>query len=277
MNRRHVSCAFDRTVELTAVPFEDTCLFQFPTFAAIDDFAHAVTSRPWNMATHCGPDVEKTIDRRRRVCRFLGLPFDHLTAPEQVHSPHVLRVRPADVGAGREGRETALRFIDGLVCDLPDVPVMQFSADCPIVLLVEPRRRVFGTAHASWRGTVAEITTELVRRLRQAFDVDPARLIAGICPCAGPSAYVVGDEVRRIALARLPEADRFFHPDAGGVWRFDLRAANVDQLIRAGVAPANISVASICTMSDERFYSYRREGAEAGRFALVAGFRSGQG
>lgn len=264
------------TIELASVPLEDTCLFHFPTLAAIDGFAHAITSRPWNMATHCGPDAELAVDRRRRVCRQIGLPFEGLTAADQVHSPHVVRVGPPDVGAGREGRHTALRFVDGMVCDLPGVALMQFSADCPMVLLVEPRRRIVGTAHASWRGTVAGITGELVRQLRREFDVDPAALVGGICPCVGRSEYEVGEEVRRVAIARLADGERFFLR-RGDTWRFDLRAANVDQLVRAGVDAARISVASNCTLSDARFFSHRRDGAETGRFALIAGFAAAVG
>lgn len=261
------------TVELTATPFEDTCLFQFPSLCAIPNLAHVITSRPWNMAVHRGPERERTVERRKRICEYLRLPFEQLTAPNQIHSPHVLRVLSQDVGAGRENHHTALPFVDGLICDLPDVALMQFSADCPMIVLVEPERCILGTAHASWRGTVTEIAMELVNQLRRVFEIEPSKLIGAICPCAGPLEYEVGEEVRRIASTRLPDAERFF-PHDGNTWRFDLRSANVEQLTRAGVDPANISVASISTMSDERFYSHRRDGPNTGRFALITGFQT---
>ncbi|MCB9857881.1 MAG: laccase domain-containing protein [Phycisphaerales bacterium] len=251
---------------------DDTRLFQFGALNEIPGFHHVVTSKPWNMATHCGPDVSRTLERRRRVCDWAGLPFERLVAADQIHSPHVIRVTCDDAGRGRDGRHTALRFVDGLVCAEHNLPVMQFSADCPLVLLVEPERRVFGTAHASWRGTVAGITTELVRQLECEFDVDPAKLIAAICPCAGPWEYQVGEEVLRIATARLgADAERFF-PSVAGLMHFDMRGANLDQLVRAGVCEARIHIAAESTIADDRFYSYRREGADTGRFALVAGF-----
>lgn len=251
---------------------DDTRLFQFGALNEIHGFHHVVTSRPWNMASHCGPEKELTVERRRRVCEWAGLSFDRLVAPDQIHSPHVIRVTCDDAGRGRDGRHTALRFVDGLVCSESNLPVMQFSADCPLVLLVEPERRVFGTAHASWRGTVAGITTELVRQLQFEFDVDPGRLIAAVCPCAGPWEYQVGEEVLRIAMARLGEdAERFF-PSVAGRLHFDMRGANVDQLVNTGVAPEHIHVAAESTIADDRFYSYRREGADTGRFAVIAGF-----
>jgi YfiH family protein len=165
-----------------------------------------------------------------------------------------------------------MKFVDGLICDFPNVPVMQFSADCPLILAIEPDRRVFGTAHASWRGTVTQIAAELVRMMRVEFGVDPARLRVAICPCAGAEEYEVGEDVYRIAQARLGDVKRFFTVTQGRRF-FDMRLANASQLIASGVAAENILSAGASTMSDERFYSHRRDGAETGRFALIAGFR----
>jgi len=261
-----------RTIELSSHPLDDTALLTFPHLGQVDRFVHAFTTRPWNMSPHRGPDANLAVQRRRRLCDHLGLPFENLTAPDQIHSPHVLRVMPSDVGAGKEGRDTAIQFVDGLVCDLPDVPVMQFSADCPLILAVDPRRRVFGMAHASWRGTVAHIAMELVEQLTANFKVRPNDLLVGIGPCAGPDEYEVGDDVRRIAMGRLPGASRFF-PAKGDKWCFSLRAANVAQLIDAGIRLENIVIASASTIADPRFFSHRRDGAETGRFALIAGFK----
>lgn len=258
---------------LVSEPFEDTVLLAFHALRRIPGFAHCITTQPWNMATHRGPQSDQAVQRRRRVCEHLGLPFDRLTAADQIHSAHVLRIVPGDVGAGRADRASALSFIDGMVCGLPATPLLQFSADCPILLAVDARRRVFGTAHASWRGTVAGIAGELVRQLRLAFDVAPADLAVGIAPCAGPDRYEVGEIVFRIAAARFPEAEAHF-PVHDGRRYFDLRAGNVAQLVAAGVRPEQICVAEECTISDARFYSHRREGPQTGRFGLIAGFKA---
>jgi polyphenol oxidase len=243
--------------------------------SAIEGFACCVTTRPWNMAPHRGPESHLAVARRKQVCDRLALPFENLTAADQIHSAHVLRLLPSDKGRGRDGRETALHFTDGLICDLPAVPVIQFSADCPIIVVVDPRRRVFGTAHASWRGTVARIAHELIRQLIREFSVQPGDLVAAIGPCAGPAEYEVGDEVFRIARTQLPDADAHF-PIYRGKRCFDLRSANVAQLLEAGLRPDRITAACESTMTDKRFYSHRRDGTDTGRFALIAGFRGGQ-
>ena len=256
-------------VNLTSHRLDDVELLRFPRLGTVSGLAHVVTTRPWNLAPHRGPQRELAIERRRALCRFLGVPFDRLTAPDQIHSHHVVRVETADVGKGRLGRDSAMRFVDGLVCDLPATPLLQLSGDCPLIMLYDSRRKALGTGHASWRGTLAGLTTQLIAAMVAEFGSRPSDLWAGLAPCAGPEAYEVGPEVRRVARRLLPEADRFFHERSGRLY-FNLKLANLDQLLRGGVPSGQIELAAECSISDPRFYSHRREGTEAGRFGLLA-------
>ena len=260
-----------KLVELTSRPLHESAVLSFAALDAIRGFRHAITTKPWNMSLKTGPQIELAAQRRRLICEHLGLSFDRLVAPNQIHSPHVVKIQEADAGAGSINPKTAIQFVDGLVCDLVNTPLIQFSADCPMIVIVDAERRIFGTAHASWRGTVAGIAAELVRQLVREFDARPDNMIAAIAPCAGPSEYEVGQDVLRIANARLRGAEAFFPTRDGRIF-FDMRAANVAQLVESGVPADRIFVASASTMADERFYSHRREGEKTGRFALIAGF-----
>lgn len=258
---------------LLVEPFGDTQLLRFPGFDAIPGFAHAITTRPWNMAPHRGPDADKAVERRGRICAHLGFDFEKLTAPDQIHSGHVVRIGPADVGAGRMGRDSAVKFVDGLVSDLVGVPLLQLSADCLLILAVDPVRRTIGTAHASWRGTVAHICSNLIQAMASSFGSKPRDLMIGLAPCASPPRYEVGEDVCRIAREMLPAAEAVLPMAPSGRRCFDLKQANIRAMVPMGVAPNKIVTAAECTMADERFYSHRRDGETTGRFALFAGFR----
>jgi YfiH family protein len=146
---------------------------------------------------------------------------------------------------------------------------MVLSADCALVLVYDPARRVMGLAHAGWKGTIASITGRLVSTMIEHAGCRPADLWAGISPAAGPQKYEVGPEVRQQAAKAMPNADRYFPAIAGGI-AFDLWACNRDQLLDAGVPAEQIELAGICTIGDERFFSYRRDGPGTGRFGLLA-------
>jgi hypothetical protein len=258
---------------MIAEPLDDVTLLRFSTLVRQPDLTHAITTKSWNMACHCGPDADLAIGRRRRLCQIMNLPFDQLTCAEQVHGTGLAVADGTLVGAGRTDRSSAVPGVDGLLTDRPGVGLMVLSADCPLILVFDPRRPAVGVAHASWRGTVGQIGCRLVDRMRAEFGSRPEALWAGIGPSAGPDRYVVGEEVRRSAEASLGNHDRYFRTTPSGV-TFDLWSSNRDLLIAAGVRPDHIELAGLCTIQDERFFSFRREGDAAGRFALVAGIRS---
>lgn len=221
---------------------------------------------PHCITTRQGPDIaqirHETDAAGLEIARFLRL--DHAAYLEQVHAGDALF---CDTG-GRAGSG------DGLVTTNESLALVGKSADCPIVLIGDRRRRAVGFAHASWRATVAGIVPAVVRKMVEA-GCDPSELIACICPSAGPECYEVGDEVRAAAIDGLgPHAREFFHPGPEGRDHFDLWAANADVLARLDVPTASIHVAGVCTLCrNDVFPSYRREGDSAGRFAAAIGLR----
>lgn len=228
-------------------------------FAALEEIGvpHLVTTRQ-------GPDVERvrhdTSAAGREIARFLGL--DDAAFLEQVHGGDVLTCEVA----GCAGRA------DGLVTTSRSLALLGKSADCPIVLIADRRGRATGFAHASWRATVAGITSAVVRRMIECGCLTDD-LVACICPSAGPECYEVGQEVRMAAVERLGlHARAFFRPGLHGKDHFDLWAANRDALVGAGVPSSSIHVARICTLCrNDVFPSHRREGRSAGRFAAAIG------
>ncbi len=261
--------------ESEAMRFEehgDVTLLRFERLSREAGFVHAIASKPWNYAPHRGAGCERAMAARRRVCTILGVPAERMTAPAQVQAAEIIRIEPSDWGRGGDGRGSALPYVDGLICDTPDVPIVMLSADCPLICVYDPATPAIGTVHAGWQGTVAGAADNLIKQMQKMFGSDPAQLIAGISPAAGPCCYEVGREVQRIAATRLPDADEVVAARKGRL-TFDLWLANRNQLVRAGLPRDHIEVAELCSICDRRFWSHRRDGAEAGRTAMFVAMR----
>jgi len=253
-------------------PCKDYRLLQFENLSREKSLVHGFTTKPWNLAPHRGAEAEWAVERRRILCEALGADFEKLTSPAQVHGAEILCVEDDDIGRGRLGRPTAVPFVDGLITDRSGVPLILLSADCPLVLAYDPRRMALGIVHASWLGTVAGITTRMIEQMQKCFGCRPGDLRAAIAPSAGPDRYEVGPEVRRIFLTRWADADDYLRPH-GEKFMLDLWTANRRQLTACGVPDERIECAGLCSISDERFWSHRRDGAAAGRSALIAALR----
>jgi len=223
---------------------------------------HAFSTRPANVAPRNGQNGELYAAQRRTMASDLGLTPQQLRFCVQVHETRLAIVDETSPDGPLPG-------CDGVITASPGVPLMTFSADCPLVLVFDPIRRAVGMAHASWRCTVARLPYQLVHLMMQQYGCRSDDLVAGVGPGAGPCCYEVKEDVYA-AAAELPDRDRFFVPRDGRTY-FDLWAANQAQLIKAGVQPDHVEIAGTCTLChNDVFYSYRREGKGCGHFGLMA-------
>lgn len=229
--------------------------------------ARAVPGLRHRLTTAAGPDLRGDPASAAHAAAVAdlaaaaGVPAAAWT--RQVHGGVVLRAeRPGFTGEA-----------DALWTDRPGLGVVGRGADCPIVLVAGTRpdgAPLWGMAHASWRSTLAGVTTSLLKALTAA-GLRPAAAVAAIAPSAGPCCYEVGEEVRTAYLAGPgPHAGAFFR-ETGARPRLDLWAANVDALARAGVPPERVAVDGRCTICGRGFPSHRREGAAAGRMGVLVG------
>jgi YfiH family protein len=142
------------------------------------------------------------------------------------------------------------------------------TADCR---LSSSWTRTASSRHArGWRGTAAGVAPRAVAALA-ARGSRPEDLVAALGPGIGACCYEVGDEVRE---AFSPSGAAFFRPGPGGRPRLDVRAANVRQLLDAGLLPGALHHVADCTRCRaDLYHSYRRDGRAAGRMISFVGFR----
>lgn len=201
-----------------------------------------------NMSSVGGVEAEQGAANRERLRGRTGA--DALARGFQVHGAHVEIVTAAL--ADPTGNDTLTRA-DGQATAMPGIALAVLAADClPIALGGEGAVAVL---HAGWRGLAAGIVEQGVFALLDLGAAGPLHAVLG--PCAGACCYEVGPEVH--AALGSPSGDRA---------NIDLRAIAHDRLQAAGVA--TIEDLDACTICDERLFSHRREGEQAGRQAGVA-------
>jgi YfiH family protein len=224
-----------------------------PALSAIRGLVHGFERRP----SEARPEARD--EGRARVRRALE-GHGRLLLLKQVHGAAV-------VEAPWEGTPEA----DAAVAGEPGWLLGVETADCLPVLLVDPPRRLVAVAHAGWRGTAAGVARRAVEAL-VARGSRPDELIAVLGPGIGPCCYEVGDEIRP---AFGPGGAAFFRPGPRGRPHLDVRAANVRQILDAGVEEVRIHHLDECTACrPDLYHSYRREGRGGGRMISFVGYTS---
>lgn len=167
-----------------------------------------------------------------------------ISLAKQVHGVKVLK----SSDYGKEGDAFIVR--EGEICGIR-------TADCVPLILVDRLGKVGAVVHAGWLGACAGVLEETLNELR-ASGVDFRDLIALIGPSAQACCYEVGSEV----------AGRF---ESGVEHRGDKNYLSIpvymgNVLLQAGLNEAHIHNTKHCTICSEDYFSYRKNGDNAGRF-----------
>jgi YfiH family protein len=201
-----------------------------------------------------------------RFLSALNLPENSLVTLRQIHSKiiHIIEEMP--------GHWNALRG-DALVTRAEGVSIAVKTADCLPVLIADPDNGAVAAVHSGWRGTLKQIASETVWKMRDVFRSDPARLLVAVGPGIRSCCYEVGSEVSLLFEDRYPgksiTVEASGRPDK---FLLDMPKALGIQLRAAGILPENIHDLGICTCCNtDTFFSYRAEGAHSGRMTAVIG------
>ncbi|HNX51190.1 MAG TPA: polyphenol oxidase family protein [Thermoanaerobaculaceae bacterium] len=150
---------------------------------------------------------------------------------------------------------------DGLITVEPGVGLVVRNADCLPVALAGGG--AMAMLHAGWRGLAADILGRVVKRLEGELGVSSGEVTAVIGPGVGPCHYEVGPEIAA-ALQRNPTDESGWRSEG----RVDLARYAAARLRSLGVL--SVQTTGICTACSPRYYSYRRDGTEAGRLWSAA-------
>ncbi len=240
--------------------------YRSPLLAGLPEVVHGFFTRQGgvsqgayhslNVSRAVGDRPEAVEENLGRMRRALGL--ERLAGAAQVHGGHA-----AVITSLEQAQEEDIPEVDILVTTLPGLGLVIKQADCQAVMFYDPVNRVVGNVHCGWRGQVANVLGETVHLLQGRFGTRPGDLYAAVGPSLGP------------CCAEFINFRREFPPE---LWSyqvsptyFDLWRLSRDQLVAAGLAPARVHLAGLCTRCDPgHFYSYRRDRVTGRQGALIA-------
>jgi YfiH family protein len=193
-------------------------------------------------------DPAKVAENRRRMAEQMGVAPPRLLNVHQVHSPDAV----VATGPWEGERPKA----DAIVTRAEGLAIAVTTADCGPILLVEPKARVIGAAHAGWKGALTGVLEATVAAM-ETLGAERNGIVAAIGPMIRQPSYEVGSEfVTRFLDADAGSAVFFLPSNREGHAMFDLAGFIRDRLEAAGVLM--IDDLDLDTYADERFFSYRR-------------------
>ena len=268
---------------MTVVPAQGPTLFIWPeaielgASVAVTQRHGGVSEGPYdslNLGLHVGDDSARVLANRDTAADTFGVSLAHVVFAEQVHGADVAFVGPPDAGRGSRSMDDAIPSTDILVTTSAEVALIMLVADCVPLALIDPEARVMAVVHAGWRGTAAGAVARALGAMAEAGGRTD-RVVAFMGPAVQADRYQVDDVVHRAltgAIAPHPLEPHVAVRQDPGHWHVDLIAANRQQLVLAGVPPAQIFDSGTSTADDDYFSD--RAARPCGRFGLLAQLRT---
>lgn len=141
---------------------------------------------------------------------------------------------------------------DGLYTNNPDVVLGIALADCCGIMIYDPKNMAIMALHAGWRGAKLDISVKGIEIMKEKFGTDSSDVLIWLTPCAGRERYEVGPEFMDLFPGFVDQVDMTNY--------FDLRSYIASTLRECGVLSQHIEISTNCTITDDRFHSFRREG-----------------
>lgn len=232
-----------------------------------------------NLALHVGDEPADVIENRKRACNLFDVDITRLVTCQQVHGTNIEAAVEGDAGIGAFSYDQAYPVTDGIITNRPGLLLATFYADCVPIFILDPVKKVVGSIHAGWKGTVAGIGAVALERMASEYGSDPADCLVGIGPSIGPCCYEVDspviDELRKFTWWQEVISQSGADLPHLNLWETNLRI-----LTDAGVPENNIEIAGVCTCcSQDILFSYRGGEGVTGRmgaFIMLDGVPEGE-
>jgi len=208
-----------------------------------------------NVDSKCREDMEF-------VCKSANFNIENLTSNIQIHSDIVNKIDENNICQKIEG--------DALITNVPNVPLLIFTADCVPIAIIDKKNKAIGLAHAGWRGTFDEISKKTIEKMNTYYNTNVNDLVCIIGPSIGPCCYEVSKDLVEKFNMNFTNSTEKFYTIEEDKYKLDLWKVNELILKECGVKDENIINLNLCTScNSDKFHSYRKHNQTPKRIGTI--------
>lgn len=209
-----------------------------------------------NMALHVNNEPEAVLERRKALAEELNIPFERFTFAYQHNTDLINEVKLEDVSKGVYSFDAGIEG-DGLYTELKERPICIIHADCVPIFFYDDLNRTAGIIHVGLQGTVNHAAGTMMKKYLEAKQANPKRIKVFVGPCLQQKSFDLDSEKANVLFEN--HFTTFITDN-----HFDMRKANIHDLLSLGLVEENIKCSDIDTYTDVSMFS-AKEKTPAGR------------
>lgn len=223
---------------------------------------------------------ELSINSYRKLCNAIGNNYINLVKPMQAHTNNVKIVTNKINSNEPDFNVEHYKNTDGLITNKKNLVLSTTNADCILLLLFDPVKKVIANVHSGWKGTLQRIILNAINKMVNEFDCKPENIICCICPSIRKCHFEVEKDVKEQFQNEFRDLIGFTYIEDNSKkviklndiieekvkkekWNIDTALINKIIMQKLGLKPENIVDSGICTVcNSDLIHSYRIEKAK---------------
>ena len=250
---------------------------QFRKLLEYPEIRHAFGIKPLDYRAH--GESKDVPEAYAKLFKSVGLNYNSLVRPGQKHTNNVLVINEKENSDAPDFALDYLDNVDGLITNKSNITLATTNADCIVLLIYDPVKKVIASVHSGWRGTFKKISKVVIQKMKEEFECNPQDIIVCICPSIRACHFEVEDDVKEMCESIFDKYEWFKDVIKKGEIKEEKQKYFIDTVLitkklleEEGVLLNNIFDSGVCSVcSSEKIHSRRADGAEFGLGAGVIG------
>lgn len=209
-------------------------------------------------------EYEKAIKDYQNLCYAIDSKLEHLVKTNQDHTDEV-KIAKEKINQNKpDFNLEQYAKTDGIITNKKNIMLSTTNADCILLLLFDPVKKVIANTHSGWKGTLQRISVKTVEKMKKEFGCNPENIICCICPSIRKCHFEVEKEVKISFQKEFQDieemADIIEETIPNQKWHIDTVKINQIILKKEGLKEENIIDSGICSVChSDKIHSYRVE------------------
>ena len=209
-------------------------------------------------------EYELAINSYKNLCNAIGSNYINTVKTNQNHTDTIKIANKKIKEDEPDFNLTEYTETDGIVTNKKNLILSTTNADCILLLLFDPIKKVIANVHSGWRGTLQRISTKAIEKMEKEYNCNPKDIICCICPSIRKCHFEVEKEVKDMFEKEfksiIEKNDIITETISSKKWTIDTVLINQIILEEKGLKKENIIDSKICSVCNSNLvHSYRVE------------------
>ncbi len=214
-------------------------------------------------------EYELAINSYKNLCNAIGSNYINTVKTNQNHTDTIKIANKKIKEDEPDFNLVEYNETDGIVTNKKNLILSTTNADCILLLLFDPIKKVIANVHSGWRGTLQRISTKAIEKMEKEYNCNPKDIICCICPSIRKCHFEVEKEVKDMFEEEfksiVEKNDIITETISSKKWTIDTVLINQIILEEKGLKKENIIDSKICSVCNSNLvHSYRVEKEEYG-------------